>query len=100
VCGSLVRDPAHVFSADAWAASLAMSSKTFHRHFRKGTGMTFGRWRQQLRLMSSITTLLGGAPITQVALSSGYESHSAYAAAFKKHFGIPPSKFLSTVYRP
>ena len=100
VCASLVRDPAQVFSADDWAASLAMSSKTFHRHFRKGTGMTFGRWRQQLRLMSSITTLLGGAPITQVALSSGYESHSAYAAAFKKHFGVPPSKFLSTVYRP
>jgi AraC-like DNA-binding protein len=100
VCEALVRDPAHAFSADDWAASLAMSAKTFHRHFRKGTGMTFGRWRQQLRLMSSITTLLGGAPITQVALNSGYESHSAYAVAFKKHFGVPPSKFLSMVDRP
>jgi AraC-like DNA-binding protein len=99
VCEALVNDPAHGFSADDWAASLAMSAKTFHRHFRKGTGMTFGRWRQQLRLMSSITTLLAGAPITQVALDSGYESHSAYAAAFKKHFGTPPSRFLSTVYR-
>jgi AraC-like DNA-binding protein/quercetin dioxygenase-like cupin family protein len=100
VCEALVRDPAHLFSADDWAASLAMSSKTFQRRFRNGTGMTFGRWRQQLRLMSSVTTLLGGAPITQVALNSGYESHSAYAVAFKKHFGVPPSKFLSTACRP
>jgi len=100
VCETLVRDPASVLCADDWAASLAMSARTFHRRFRKGTGMTFGRWRQQLRLMASITTLLDGAPITQVALNSGYESHSAYAVAFKKHFGVPPSKFLSAVYRP
>lgn len=80
--------------ADDWAAVLAMSTKTFHRRFQKSTGLTFGRWRQQMRLMSSMTLLLEGAPITQVALSSGYESHSAYTVAFKKHFGLPPSEFL------
>lgn len=95
VCTELARNPAHSGSAGEWAASLAMSPKTFHRHFHRNTGMTFGRWRQQLRLMSSMTLLLGGAPIMQVALSSGYESHSAYAVAFRKRFGASPSEFLS-----
>jgi AraC-like DNA-binding protein len=99
VCDALVKDAAHDFSASDWASSLAMSTKTFHRHFQKSTGMTFGKWRQQLRLMSSITELVSGAQITQVALGSGYESHSAYTVAFKKHFGIPPSKFASTAHR-
>ncbi|WP_034301608.1 helix-turn-helix domain-containing protein [Herbaspirillum sp. RV1423] len=100
VCRTLVHDPAHPAMADDWAATLAMSAKTFHRHFQKSTGLTFGRWRQQMRLMSSMTLLLKGAPITQVALSSGYESHSAYAVAFKKHFGLPPSEFFVSVDRP
>lgn len=99
VCDVLVRDPAHGGTADDWAAALAISTKTFHRRFQKSTGLAFGRWRQQMRLMSSMPLLLGGAPITQVALSSGYESHSAYAVAFKKHFGVPPSEFLGSARR-
>nr|WP_150621096.1 helix-turn-helix transcriptional regulator [Pandoraea horticolens] len=100
VCDALVSDPAHPAMADDWAATLAMSTKTFHRRFQKCTGLTFGRWRQQTRLMSSMTLLLDGAPITQVALNSGYESHSAYAVAFKKHFGRPPSEFFVSIHRP
>ena len=100
VCDQLVQDPSHPALADDWAAKLAMSTKTFHRRFQKSTGLTFGRWRQQMRLMSSMAQLLEGAPITQVALSSGYESHSAYAVAFKKHFGLSPSAFFTTVHRP
>lgn len=100
VCDQLVQDPSHPALADDWAAKLAMSTKTFHRHFQKSTGLTFGRWRQQMRLMSSMAQLLEGAPITQVALSSGYESHSAYAVAFKKHFGLSPSAFFTSVRRP
>ena len=49
---------------------------------------------KQMRLMASIQQLLKGAPITSVALESGYESHSAYTVAFKKNFGCPPSEFV------
>ncbi len=94
VCQALADDPADARGADAWAATLAMSAKTFHRHFLRGTGMTFGRWRQQQRLMFSLPALLNGAPVLQVALDSGYDSHSAYATAFRKCFGMPPSAFV------
>jgi AraC-like DNA-binding protein len=30
----------------------------------------------------------------RVALDCGYESHSAFTQAFKRQFGLTPSKFL------
>ncbi|NYT39079.1 AraC family transcriptional regulator [Allopusillimonas soli] len=94
VCHQLMGDPSHQATAGDWASTLAIGEKTFHRRFVKSTGMTFGKWRQQLRLMSSLTQLMQGAPITQVALNSGYDSHSAYTTAFKKQFGHAPSEFI------
>lgn len=93
VCQSLLNTPGDTTTATEWAGRLAMGNKTFHRRFLQSTGMTFGKWRQQLRLMSSLTLLIKGRPITQVALASGYESHSAYTTAFSKQFGQPPSAF-------
>ena len=94
VCHRLMGDPSHQATARDWASTLAISEKTFHRRFFKSTGMTFGKWWQQLRLMSSLTQLMQGTPITQVALNSGYDSHSAYTTAFKKQFGHAPSEFI------
>ncbi|WP_367379361.1 AraC family transcriptional regulator [Advenella kashmirensis] len=94
VCYKLMGDPSHPSTAGDWASMLAIGEKTFHRRFVKSTGMTFGKWRQQLRLMSSLAQLMQGAPITQVALNSGYDSHSAYATAFKKQFRQSPSEFI------
>ncbi|TFL15069.1 AraC family transcriptional regulator [Pusillimonas caeni] len=93
VCHILMGDPSRDATAGDWASTLAIGEKTFHRRFLKSTGMTFGKWRQQLRLMSSLAQLMQGAPITQVALNSGYDSHSAYTTAFKKQFGQSPSEF-------
>jgi AraC-like DNA-binding protein len=70
-----------------------MSSKTFHRHFQRSTGVTFGRWRQQARLLLSLEALAQGLPVLQVALQHGYDSQSAFAAAFRRQFGVTPSAF-------
>lgn len=99
VCQALVRNPSHPATADDWARILAVSSKTFHRRFLKNTGLPFGRWRQHLRLMTSFTLLMQGMPITQVALNSGYDSHSAYATAFRKQFGLSPSEFAGSAMK-
>ncbi|WP_443112902.1 AraC family transcriptional regulator [Herbaspirillum seropedicae] len=94
LCQALLDDPGDMATAGEWADRLAMGQKTFHRRFLQSTGMTFGKWRQQLRLMSSLPLLMQGMPITQVALASGYDSHSAYTTAFGKQFGKPPSAFF------
>ena len=87
-------------TAADWAARLAMGEKTFHRHFLQATGLSFGRWRQRARLLSSMQALLAGRPIVQVALEAGYESHSAYSLAFRRQFGMPPSAFGARGDRP
>ena len=97
VCQALLRDSGDTATAAEWADRLALGGKTFHRRFVQATGMTFGKWRQQLRLMSSLPMLMQGMPITQVALASGYDSHSAYTTAFGKQFGMPPSVFAGNV---
>jgi AraC-like DNA-binding protein len=95
VCQALLNDPGDAATAAEWADRLAMGGKTFQRRFLQATGITFGKWRQQLRLMSSLTLLMQGMPITQVALASGYDSHSAYTTAFGRQFGQPPSAFAA-----
>ncbi len=92
-CLALTQNPAHDDDAERWAARLAMSPKTFHRRFLSSTGITFGRWRQQARLLLSLEALAECQPVLQVALQHGYESQSAFAAAFRRQFGVAPSSF-------
>ena len=72
-----------------------MSEKTFHRMFVCETGITFGRWRQQIRLLLALEKIARGEKIVTVALELGYGSQSAFTAMFKKHLGTTPSLFYS-----
>ncbi|MEO8559755.1 MAG: helix-turn-helix transcriptional regulator, partial [Rhodospirillales bacterium] len=70
------------------------SARTLARLFRSETNMSFGAWRQQLRLLEAVRRMAGGAPITTVALDLGYDSPSAFAAMFRKTLGVPPSRYF------
>lgn len=94
VCRAITDNPAQGHLAQDWAQSLAMSAKTFHRHFSKSTGMNFGQWQLQARLLGAMAAIVCGQPLMRVALDCGYESHSAFTQAFKRQFGLTPSKFL------
>lgn len=93
LCRQIYDHPDAPANAGEWADKLAMSVRTFHRHFRSETGITFAQWRQLARLLRSLERLAEGASILQVALEHGYASQSAYAALFKRNFGVPPSAF-------
>jgi AraC-like DNA-binding protein len=58
------------------------------------TGMPFGRWREQARLLAAMTWLADGVPVTRVALDVGYASPSAFIAMFKHTLGKTPSRFF------
>jgi AraC-like DNA-binding protein len=77
-----------------WAAALGMSDRNLARLFRRDTGLSFRLWRQRLRLMLSLGGLEGGHSVTRVALDCGYESPSAYIAAFKQLFGRTPGELF------
>ena len=78
-----------------WATHFGITTKTIQRLFSAQTGMTFGRWRQQARLLRALELLAGGEKVLDTALSLGYDSPSAFAAMFKKQFGQAPSAFFA-----
>lgn len=95
VCTWLSKYPADQTSVAQWATRVHVSEKTFHRLFNQQTGVTFGRWRQQTRLLLALEKIANGEKIVSIALELGYESQSAFAAMFKKHFGTTPSSFYA-----
>jgi AraC-like DNA-binding protein len=44
----------------------------------------------------SAAALATGASVTEAALECGYESASAYIAAFRRHFDVTPGEFGRT----
>jgi AraC-like DNA-binding protein len=93
LCQSLLDRPGDQRRLDAWAQAVNTSSRTLARRFQSETGLSFGAWRQQARVLEAMGRLGGGAPVTQVALDLGYESVSAFSAMFHRATGTSPSQF-------
>lgn len=66
LCTALLEQPASAGSIDAVARQVSMSRSTFTRLFRQETGMGFGAWVTQARLLYALREIAGGASITQV----------------------------------
>jgi AraC-like DNA-binding protein len=77
------------------AREAGMTERTLARTFLRQTGISFGAWRGRLRLLMSLGALERGAGVTAAALESGYDSASAYIAAFKRLFGKTPGEFFA-----
>jgi len=75
------------------AADAGASLRTLQRCFVEETGLTIENWRQKARLVHSAATLAEGATVLDAALTCGYESASAFIAAFRKQFGVTPRRF-------
>lgn len=94
ICAALQDNPGDNSTLADWRARLGLDEKTIQRLFRKGTGMTFGQWRQQARLLLALERIAVGEKIIDVAGALGYDSPSAFATMFKKQFGATPSQFF------
>jgi len=71
------------------------SFRTVERIFERETGLTFGRWWRQAKLLQSIAQLAEGKPVTAVALDAGYSTPSAYTYMFRRTLGTAPTRYLS-----
>ena len=94
ICARIAEQPDDVSTLADWAATLAIDVKTIQRLFARETGMTFGQWRQQARLLHGLERLAIGDKVVDVALALGYDSPSAFAAMFKRQFGETPTAFF------
>ena len=86
-------DPSEKLPLDRLARDAGASRRTVERLFQKETGMSFGRWRQQVRLLHAMRLLAGGEPVTTTALDVGYDSPSAFIAAFSNALGTTPGRY-------
>ena len=94
-CRSILADPSQSETLDTLACTASMGRRTFTRHFKRETGMTFAAWRQHVRLMEALSRLAIGQHVTNVAFDVGYSSSSAFTAMFKRTFGVPPTEYFS-----
>ena len=92
LCSELLEQPEQGQTLAQWAQRLNTSEKTLTRLFQRETGLSFRGWRQRMRLLSSLTALEAGQSVTEAALGCGYDSTSAYIAAFKGLFGFTPGE--------
>ncbi len=93
MCRALMENPSDHLGLDRWALEIGMSRRSLSRHMVIETGLSFGRWRTQARLMAAVQMLSEGRPVTDVSLSLGFDSLSSFIAGFRKHFGATPSQF-------
>ncbi|HFH4658741.1 AraC family transcriptional regulator [Pseudomonas aeruginosa] len=94
LCQALIDEPTQSLTMGDWAQRLGTSEKTLSRLFQRETGMNYRLWRQRQRLLASLNALEAGDSVTGAALDSGYDSTSAYIAAFKGLFGFTPGELF------
>jgi len=95
LCASLIDRPGSNQTLEHWAHVVGASERTLARLFERELGLSFGQWRQQVRLAHAAPLIARGVPLSQVAEELGYASQSAFSAMFKKTFGSSPSAFFA-----
>ncbi|MGV0909313.1 AraC family transcriptional regulator [Martelella sp. FOR1707] len=94
VTGRLLESPDDHASLEELARSSGAGVRTLERLFRRETGFSFSEWRSRLRLMEAVNDLGHGRSSTEIAGRLGYQSVSAFVAAFRRHFGVPPQSYM------
>lgn len=94
LCQGLLDAPGSAQTLADWARQVGASERTLARLFERELGLSFGQWRQQVRLAHAAPLIARGVPMSQVADQLGYASQSAFSAMFKKTFGSTPTAFF------
>jgi AraC-like DNA-binding protein/quercetin dioxygenase-like cupin family protein len=95
IASALMADPSDRATIDDWGRRMAVAPRTLTRVLTRETGMSFGRWRQQLHILIALQRLDQGASVQTVALDLGYEGASAFVTMFRKALGKPPARYLA-----
>jgi len=87
-------DPAHGWSLQELAARAGMSRSRFASRFKEKVGVSAMEYLTRWRMLRAAARLTGSADsVSDIALSSGYESESAFGSAFKKVMGLSPRQY-------
>jgi AraC-like DNA-binding protein len=88
------KNPLATSSLELMANHAGTSKRTLERLVQNESGMSFGKWRQQLRLYNALKLLAEGHSVTNVALEIGYSTPSAFIYSFRQTFGTTPNAYF------
>lgn len=74
-------------------STMGYDTSTVRRAFQRHFGMTFLEMARQRRLREGFTTLQAGEPVIAAQVDAGFDSPSAFRAAFARLAGLSPGTF-------
>ncbi len=96
--------------SERWSESLRLTDigrevglSPYHlcRTFRREVGTTLHQYRHQLRVRSSLESVRSTRlPLVEIALQTGFSSHSHFTNAFHREFGASPSGLRAVEFLP
>ncbi|WP_282095144.1 bifunctional transcriptional activator/DNA repair enzyme AdaA [Epibacterium ulvae] len=89
---ALDAEPSHRWR-EADVVACGFDPSTVRRAFKRQFGMTFLEMARQRRLREGFTILKAGEPVIAAQIESGFESASAFRAAFTRLIGLAPGSF-------
>jgi AraC-like DNA-binding protein len=95
IAEKLREKPGDAMPLEQLARNTGASKRTIERLFQVETEMTFGKWRQQLRMLHALRLLAAGENVTTAALEVGYDSTSAFISAFRLAVGTTPGRYYA-----
>ncbi|WP_445156913.1 helix-turn-helix domain-containing protein [Halomonas sp. E14] len=93
LCRHLQARPDDRAGLEEHAERFGVSGRTLSRWFLAQTGLNFRQWRKRCRVIAALPLLERGERVTDAALACGYDSLSAFIAAFHEQLGVPPGAF-------
>lgn len=89
--------PSRRWTVASLASLSAMSRTAFATRFKSTVGKAPMDYLSQLRMLMAAKRLAEpGARVSMVAQDLGYESESAFSAAFKRVMGLPPRRYVQS----
>ncbi|WP_040351921.1 AraC family transcriptional regulator [Blastopirellula marina] len=95
IADGMTADPSDRATVQEWANRIGASERTLRRLVVQETGMSFGRWRQQLHIILALQWLSQGASVQSVATDLGYENASSFVVMFRKALGASPARYMT-----
>ncbi len=92
--GRYMRAPRVTMTIATAATEVAMSRRSFTRHFELETGSTFSEWKRLVMTQHAIERLTIGDTVTTISFELGYENPSAFIAMFKGVRKSAPRQFV------
>ncbi|HVI73886.1 MAG TPA: helix-turn-helix transcriptional regulator [Anaeromyxobacteraceae bacterium] len=92
ILGALEAHPEDQRTLAEWAGVVHATERTLVRRCQRDLGMSFGEWRQRLRVVRALAALEAGRSVESIALDLGYGSSSAFIAMFRRLTGTSPDK--------